>query len=237
MGFAKAALLAAGLVWLGSASGAMAQKSETVVNQLIAAHRPGEAYSITVEGSRGKGVMQLEATAYGLLTTDAKNLGEKGWGEPWATELDRLHVSTGTLTDTIAILATRGLVVDRKITRENFDRYVSRLKEMSPDLVERWKAATTTIQPGVSGLVLVGLLVAHDPLFDSSGSIDTREARELKRLQSIPVAAINAWRASPAIDSAFELLRVDSLFVGDLFSSERFERALPLAKERLAQNK
>jgi hypothetical protein len=45
MRFAKAALLAAGLVGLGSASGAMAQKSETVANQLIAAHRPGEAYS------------------------------------------------------------------------------------------------------------------------------------------------------------------------------------------------
>jgi hypothetical protein len=80
--------------------------------------------------------------------------------------------------------------------------------------------------------------------------------RELRRFQTIPAEAITAWGTAatrpfepayegqtapygwsgtyPAIDSAFVLLQVSSLFVGDAFDLNRFKSALPIAKTLLS---
>ncbi|MBV6474451.1 MAG: hypothetical protein JPMHGGIA_02760 [Saprospiraceae bacterium] len=244
-------------IFLFNVQQAYAQTPDSVAKAMIGAHRPGEAYSITVESSKGKGLFQLKETAYNLFYTDTKELGEKGWAQPWLNEIDRLHVAQGVSSDEISILGSRGLASNRKITRERFSTYVSRLKLMTPEMVQRWETATNQIQKGVSNLVLVGLLVGHDSLFVVTDSIayTAREQRELKRFQSIPTEVINVWATAltrkfepeflgqsepygwsgipPSIDIAFGLLLVDSLFVGDIFQQSVFDAAFPIAQKLL----
>lgn len=241
-----------------------AQSPNKIAQAMIAANRTGQAYSITVEKIRSLGnsafeiALNMDSITRALINIDTKELGEKEWKQPWIDQLDRLQVSKGGLTDAVSILGSRGLASNGKITLTRFTVYVSRLKSMSSEMVQRWSTASNQIQTGVSNLVLVGLLVAHDSLFVGSDSLalTVREQRELKRFQSIPTEVISAWATAltrkfkpeytgqsvpngwsgipPAIDTAFELLLVDSLFIRDVFVKERFDKALPLAKTLLS---
>lgn len=234
-----------------------AQTSQEIAAEFAAAHRSGEAYSTTVEGSRGKGLLQLEAAAYVLISrVDTSELGGKGAFQPWHDELRRLSISSEGLTGVIAILGTPGLVSSGKITRESFDRYFTRLKSLTPEMFKRWRA---TNKSTVDDLVLVHLVIAHEPLFAGAEPQEARRQRELKRFESIPADAISAWSTAaarpfqpayegqsvpvgwsgvfPPPDAAFELLRVDSLFVGDVFDLDRFKGALPIATTLLSSRK
>lgn len=237
--------------------GGQAQTPQEIAADLATTHRSGEAYSTTVEGSRGKGLLQLEAPAYMLVSrVDSSELGGKGSFQPWHDELRRLSIRSEGLTGVIAILGTPGLVSSGKVTRESFDRYLTRLKSLKPEMFQRWRA---TNKSTIDDLVLVHLVIAHEPLFAGAEPQEARTQRELKRFESIPTDAITAWGTAaarpfqpayegqsvppgwsgtyPAIDSAFALLRVNSLFVGDVFDLERFKGALPIATTLLSSRK
>jgi hypothetical protein len=212
----------------------LAQIAAAMVNGLQGP--PGsQAYSKTVEQSVGKGFMQLDAVPY--TVAGAKNGGlEQPFWQLWHNELHRLGLSYGDMAGIIAIKATPGLLDSEGVRREVAERYFARLKLLSPESLQKWHEALSRITPNVSDLVLVHLIVAHDPLFDGSELAAGRAERELGRLQSLPAASVTTWGEAagyPVIDAAFSLLKVESLFNGQTFQQSAFDAALPVARQRL----
>lgn len=138
----------------------------------------------------------------------------------------------------------RGIFRNGKYDPVLGQKFVNRIKAISPGLIKEWQhamAATTSENTDRVNAMLQ--LMQCEPLWIGVNWNDQGAKNAISRLRSIPPTALKEWSRVSSSKSmvALSLVNTDTLFRGDVFNASLFQQAVPIAlkiyEERAAKLK
>ena len=111
--------------------------------------------------------------------------------------------------------------------------YLRRLKALTPDSVNAWSKSSKILSNPRDRAGLIGLLVKHDPLFDTEQLRNGATESEIKKFKSIPTLAMRYMydAGHPPLEGAFCIMRVPALFPGGVLNKRLLDGVLDTMRQ------
>jgi hypothetical protein len=125
--------------------------------------------------------------------------------------------------------------------KDKRDSYEARVRALDKGVLAEWQAAQEKlgVRQGQQSLVVFGIIF-NDRLWDGVTWAPGNPRRAVTRLNALPKEAVERLARAAGVEelpfiAANALITVDGVFTNEAFQLAVFDRALPIAQQRMAK--